>query len=416
MLKKDFLRELWSETARLGWRRKDAARLAHEVSEHWEDLEAEAQESGVSSAAIASFARERIGAPKVLASIHQKTMRTAHWGGRHPVLSFAVLPPVLLVAWFMAWVAMAIGAAGVYAKIFTIAQPVWSSYLVVLIWAKVIHYTGMVAVPAIAWWWAGRSFCGRKWGWIACGTCAVHGLLNHVTIRAHSLHWGYGIAPPDWLPVIAPLMVGVVAHYAGRSQIRMIATTLLLVALTTGCASSRRMQERGWIGGEYKKVTGGLLITRLSTNSPAARSGLREGDVVVRFAGKPANSMRSFRKEIDAAERGSHIPVEIAREGTTVSRDVLIGKEVYKPNRNITAGVLLSREWDLWPNPGFSLIALGYKRQDARLELDSPESCFKLAGRTSAASEGLRSREGWEIWLPVLGFSSRKQILAQSGE
>jgi hypothetical protein len=62
------------------------------------------------------------------------------------------------------------------------------------------------------------------------------------------------------------------------------------------------------------------------------------------------------------------------------------------------------------------LIALGYKRQDSRVELDSPESRFDLARRDEQDSKGLRSREGWEIWLPVCSFSNRKRILAQTIE
>lgn len=109
--------------------------------------------------------------------------------------------------------------------------------------------------------------------------------------------------------------------------------------------------------------------------------------------------------------------MEICRDGANTQRTVVVGKELFKPDRSIIVGVLLSREFDLWPNPGFSLVALGYKRQGNRIELDSAESRLRLAHRGSShenTSPGLRSREGWEVWLPVCSFSSRKRILAQT--
>ena len=415
MRKEEFLRTLSNGLAELGWPARHVHRIARETSDHWDDLEAEARQDGSDALTASQSANERIGKPESLIRAHQETMQKANWSGRHPVLSFALAPPLLLVLWFLIWSLMAFGAGEVYGKLLALSEPIWRSYFLVLIWAMVIHYTGVLAVPALLWWWAQRSFCGRKWGWIACGTCALHGLLNHVIVRPNSLHFGYGFAPPDWLPVIAPLLVGALAHALGRGTPRKLAGTLLLAIVMTGCATPKQPQERGWIGGEYKKVAAGVLITRLSTNTPAARSGLSEGDVIMNLDGKRVKDLRALWERVDTANPGTHMSVEVTRDGASSEHDITVGRERYEPNRSITVGVLLAREWDLWPNPGFSLIALGYKRQDNRIELDSPESRFDLA-RRDEDSKGLRSREGWEIWLPVCSFSNRKRILAQTIE
>ncbi|HKQ39453.1 MAG TPA: PDZ domain-containing protein [Verrucomicrobiae bacterium] len=420
MRKQDFFHQLSSAISRLGIPRKDVRRLAEETTDHWEDLEAEARIAGLDDPAACAFASKRIGDPAALAQLHRQRMRQAHWSGRHPIWSFAVVPPVLLILWFLAWSLMAVTAADIYTSLLRLPEQISGSYLMVLVWATVVRYTGIVAVPAISWWWARRNFCGCTWGWIACGACALHGLLNHVTIRAHSLSWGYGWAAPDWLAVIAPLTVGMVAQCLNRSTFAKFAFALCIIALGTGCASPKHPQERGWIGGEYKQAPAdsrGVLITRLSTNTPAAHSGLREGDLIVRVEGKRVNDPRTFFKAIDAAVPASRLSLELLRDGANVQRSVTVGKELFKPDHSLTMGVLLSREWDLWPNPDFSLVALGYKRQENRTELDSPESRFELSGHgpdQPERTDGLRSREGWEVWLPVCSFSSRKRILAQT--
>ena len=417
MLKGDFLRELANGLARIGWPIKHINRVARETSDHWDDLEAEACERGLDPHAASQVASEGIGTAETLIRLHQEIMRKASWSGRHPVLTFAVLPPLLLVAWFLVWAALAMGAGEVYGKLLARPAPVWSSHLLVLVWATVIHYTGVVAVPVFFSWWARRSFCGPKWAWVACGACALHGLLNHITVGPHRLQWGYGLASPDWIPVLAPLIVGVVAHFWERPQRWKPLAAIMLAAFMCGCASPKQPQQRGWIGGEYKETaaaSGGILITRLSTNTPAARSGLQEGDLILRVEDAPVQNLRAFWKAVDTATPGQRLSLQVLRDGADMKRAVVAGKEVFKPTRNLTAGILLSREWDLWPNPGFSLIALGYKRQDRRIDLDSPESRFEFAMRDDDAPGGLRSREGWEVWLPVCSFSSRKRILAQT--
>jgi membrane-associated protease RseP (regulator of RpoE activity) len=246
-------------------------------------------------------------------------------------------------------------------------------------------------------------------------------LLNQVTVRPHSLSWGYGIPSVEWLPVLAPLLVAAFAHlYERPARTGVLAMLALACFVLAGCASSKTPQQRSWIGGEYKPVkhledgSRGLLVTGLRTNTPAARSGLREGDLILRAAGKPIEKLPAFQDIIDAAQPGTSVPMSVLRDGTVLDLPVRTGRETFTPSRAIVVGLLLSHEWDPWPNPDFSLVALGYKRQHKRLDLDSPESRFKLAQTSDQDHPSLRSSEGWEVWLPVFSFSTRKRIVSQS--
>jgi hypothetical protein len=269
-----------------------------------------------------------------------------------------------------------------------------------------------------------QQFGRFKWRWIACAICALHGVLNHVTVRPHELHWGYGLAAVDWLPVLAPLLVAGVAHVCERPKRAHAVMSLTFACLVlTGCASSKVPQHRGWIGGEYKPArhlkdgARGLLVTALRTNAPAARSGLREGDLIIRAGGKSVNNLAAFQRMVDAAQAGGNVPMSVLREGAAIEVNVRAGCETFAPTRAIVIGLLMSHEWDPWPNPDFSLVAFGFKQQHKRVELDSPESRFRLSTSNRKDPDeptGLRSSEGWEIWLPVVSFSSRKRILSQS--
>jgi hypothetical protein len=122
--------------------------------------------------------------------------------------------------------------------------------------------------------------------------------------------------------------------------------------------------------------------------------------------------VHAFQRAVDAAPPGSVLPLRVLRAASALDLDVRTGRETFTATRSIVVGLLMSREVDPWPNPDFALVALGYQRQHKRLDLDSPESRLKLSAREHG-QHGLRSPEGWEVWLPVVSFSSRKRILSQ---
>ena len=63
----------------------------------------------------------------------------------------------------------------------------------------------------------------------------------------------------------------------------------------------------------------GAIITEVAPESPAARSGLRPGDVVLTFNGKRVKSAQQFRQFIVGAEAGREAEIGFMREATTMS-------------------------------------------------------------------------------------------------
>src|SRR4051812_15333703 len=140
MRKDEFVRKLSHKLAALGWPATQVSRLTHEIQDHWDDLAEEGRNRGLIPD---RFASERIGTIESLVNAHSQAMRNAHWAGRHPILSFGLLPPVALLAWCLGWGLMAAGAGELYGKLLGLQQPFWSTFLLVLITAKVIQYTGL---------------------------------------------------------------------------------------------------------------------------------------------------------------------------------------------------------------------------------------------------------------------------------
>jgi tetratricopeptide (TPR) repeat protein len=91
--------------------------------------------------------------------------------------------------------------------------------------------------------------------------------------------------------------------------------SMLLYLVTEDEGTLKEISRTGWLGVEaesYSKgVVQGVRLTEVVENGPAARSGLRRGDIIVRLGGKAVRNGGEFKPSSFAA--GSSVDVEIMR-------------------------------------------------------------------------------------------------------
>lgn len=95
---------------------------------------------------------------------------------------------------------------------------------------------------------------------------------------------------------------------------------------------------RGWLGVVVQKVDRGLaesfglakpegaLVTRVMPDSPAAKGGLKTGDVIVSFDGKAVPDWNTLPALVGRAAPGKAIEVEVVRNGDRVTLEVTPGE------------------------------------------------------------------------------------------
>ena len=74
------------------------------------------------------------------------------------------------------------------------------------------------------------------------------------------------------------------------------------------------------------KQTQGILIAQVSKDSPAEKAGLKRGDVIVAYQGKPVLDVGDFRNRVSLTRPGSHDQLTIIRNGKRQEIKVTIGK------------------------------------------------------------------------------------------
>lgn len=103
--------------------------------------------------------------------------------------------------------------------------------------------------------------------------------------------------------------------------------------------------RRGWLGVNIQSLTedlaethgvkenSGAFISSVAPGGPAAKAGLLEGDVVLRFDGKDIASMRALRSIVAQTQIGKEVDIEVVRKGARKTFKVAVGRlaEEVKP-------------------------------------------------------------------------------------
>lgn len=97
--------------------------------------------------------------------------------------------------------------------------------------------------------------------------------------------------------------------------------------------------RRGWLGIEMTSNTGaadngpaagnaateGVIVSRVVPGGPAEAAGLRSGDAILRFDGKPIDSTRTLSHLVAALDAGDEVEIGIERNGEREILDAVLG-------------------------------------------------------------------------------------------
>jgi Do/DeqQ family serine protease len=96
--------------------------------------------------------------------------------------------------------------------------------------------------------------------------------------------------------------------------------------------------RRGWMGVGIQTLTPelaesfgakgdkGILVSRVVPRSPADKGGLRGGDIITSFRGKPVSGVKEFQKQVTAAAPGGAVAMDILRGGKRARVEVVIAE------------------------------------------------------------------------------------------
>ena len=204
-----------------GLPRRYVARVVREFDEHRDDLEAEAQATGLSPESARSVARERLGDIDELAKELLATKRRCYWWGRHPLISFVLLPLPLFVFLFLGFVILGAEATGVVAwseHKDSLPEPNWA---VIRLGFYAVLCMAVTTTAGLTCYLARRCYCGFKWAVTGCAVVFGHALFFHTGFdQPHGAEYGNfwigyrlrGLTLPELIAWTVPV-IGFVLYY-----------------------------------------------------------------------------------------------------------------------------------------------------------------------------------------------------------
>jgi hypothetical protein len=422
-----FIRTLEHQLVKHGLGLREVERRIQEVADHYEDLKQAAMDSGLAEAEAESKAAASIGQVDLLADQMASSARRSHWQGRHRFLAFCLLPPIAVSAMLLAILFSTILVIQLLLpntmQTNTTADPVFPK-LAVLVFS-LIKYAATAFAAFTFYRMAQRAAVGFGWVLAASALCGFHSYLMQANASAHSFTLGFSSNNGDLRGLFLPLLI-VLALWARqmRRELNLSPALLcllpVLAGLMTGCASGPTpVHERAWIGGSYMPVNTktvltnsqtssatntmpiaqkGLLLSDCATNTPIYSAGVRQGDILLQLNDKRVKSVSKLDHIMANSKPGTPMSARVFRNGQVLDYQFKMGREKY--NREFTVAAALPtfvHGWDLWPDPGFSLVFLGYEPYCQQTGAPPKDSYVNH----------------WSAWLVILEFSKGLRILSQ---
>ncbi len=135
----------------------------------------------------------------------------------------------------------------------------------------------------------------------------------------------------------------------------------------------------------------GALVSDVEANAPAARAGLRAGDVILEFDGKPIREVRELPRVVAATEIGRTVPVVAWRDGARVSMNVEVAR---RPGDIQAEGPQQNDDRRTQPEEGRYGLSLAPLTPEVRQRLGVAESVESGVVVTNIVPGGIADGEG----------------------
>jgi serine protease Do len=113
--------------------------------------------------------------------------------------------------------------------------------------------------------------------------------------------------------------------------------TNMVKPIVTQLASTGRV-VRGWLGVSIQPMTpelaktfgvsetSGALVSDVTESSPAQKAGLKQGDVIVRYDGRPVGRIGDLPRAVAETPVGRTVPLEVLRDGQKMTLSVTVAQ------------------------------------------------------------------------------------------
>lgn len=164
---------------------------------------------------------------------------------------------------------------------------------------------------------------------------AGEGRIMVVFTGGFHVNYGFGVPRkvfrriPAAYQIVLPYTVEIPAEHSDIfMKVEPVSLPLLLADFVWGVGYRELPEKRTALGVGIKPGDGGVEVTRVMPGSPASKAGIREGDVIIFFDGRPVREMVDLIHQVEMKAPGESAVLQILREGKHQEAKVLFGGNI----------------------------------------------------------------------------------------
>jgi len=124
---------------------------------------------------------------------------------------------------------------------------------------------------------------------------------------------------------VIAISTAIVSPSGGSVGIGFATPSELLIPIVNQLRGGSRI-ERGWLGVSVEDSTNGVTIASVERGSPAARAGIRQGDMIMGVNGERIETSRGLIRTVAAVAPGKDVKLSIRRQGRDIDVSVTVGR------------------------------------------------------------------------------------------
>jgi hypothetical protein len=112
----------------------------------------------------------------------------------------------------------------------------------------------------------------------------------------------------------------------GAQAMNVLGPLAKFAAIMTGKQPEDQLHPRGSFGVELEEVAGAVRVTRVLADTPAARAGIKAGDIIVRLQGHDVKTPGAARNAVGDIQPGIRVPILVRRGIETIDLVMIAGE------------------------------------------------------------------------------------------
>lgn len=155
----------------------------------------------------------------------------------------------------------------------------------------------------------------------------LHGVIGYNLLAQYRIEYDFTRPKLAWTRLdFKPQAVGGPGGKSAPAGLEMIGGMMKFLGAMMGVKANFAMQPRGFFGAELADADGGPIVRTVLAGGPAAKAGLKAGDVIRRIGDTAIESTKDFGRQLTARPEGDSLTLTIRRGGNDQTITVELGR------------------------------------------------------------------------------------------